>query len=252
MVAGYALLSSAAVLLAVSAWTARRPTVAVADLDGYLDRWSALHHGYDPRANLWARGLLRAVFPVARPLARRGVLPDVLSLWGVWLAVAAVVAAQAGGRWALLAGGLLALSGFSDAIDGAVATMTDRATRWGSVLDSSADRGSEVAYLLAVWAAGGPAGLAVLAGVAFGLLEYVRAKAAAAGMDGIGVVTVAERPVRIICCAGALLGAGLLVGHAVLVTAAALGALTMLSVVGLVQLAVAAHRSLTGGGPPPV
>lgn len=248
MVAGYALVGTAGVLLVASVLTAR-PGAAVPDRDGYLDRWAALHHGYDPRVNVWAHGLLTVSFVVARPLARRGVAPDVVTLWGVWLAAAVYVAAQAGGRWPLLAAVLVVVSGFGDTIDGAVAAMSGRASRWGVVLDSLADRVSDLAYLLAVWAVGAPAGLAVACGVAFGLLEYVRARAGVAGMDEIGVVTVGERPVRVICCAGALLGAGALVAHAPQAATLGLAALTALSAVALVQLVVVVHRSLAA--PPP-
>lgn len=250
MIAGYALAGSAAALLAASALTARRPTAPVAGLDGYLDAWSVLHHGYDARANPWARRLLTLSFGVARPLARRGVAPDLLTLWGLWLAAAVVVAAQAGGRGPLLAGLLVAASGFADTVDGAVAAMTARATRWGYVLDSLVDRGSDLAYVVAVWMVGAPGGLAVACGVALGLLEYTRARAGAAGMAAIGVVTVAERPVRVICATGALLGAGLLVEHAALFATVGLGTLTGLSAVAFVQLLVAVRRSLTAPPPP--
>lgn len=249
MIAGYVLAGSAVALLAASVLTARRPAAPVPGLDGYLDRWSDLHHGYDPRGSGPARGLLAWSFRAARPLARRGVAPDVLSLWGAWLAGAVVAAAQPGGRWWLLAGVLLVLSGFADTLDGAVAAMTDRATRWGYVLDSLVDRVSDVAYVLAVWAAGAPAWLAVACGAAFGLLEYLRARAGAAGMDGIGVVTVAERPVRVICCAAALVGAGLAAEQAALLASVGLGALTVLSAVALLQLGVAVRRTLAD--PPP-
>lgn len=249
MIAASALAASAVVLVAAGAATARRPGVAVPDRNGYLDRWSGLHHGYDPRGNLWVRGLLGVSYAVARPLARRGLHPDVLTAWGAWLAAAVYVAAAAGGRWPLLAALLVVVSGFTDTIDGAVAAMTGRATRWGFVLDSLVDRCSDVAYVAAVWAVGAPAGLAVVCAAAIGLLEYTRARAGAAGMTEIGVVTVAERPVRVICCTAALLGAGAVAGQATLAGVLGLGALTALSTVGLVQLLVAVRRALAGAPP---
>lgn len=246
MIAGYVLAGSAVLLLVASTVTARAPAAAVPDRDGYLRGWSALHNDYDPRDSPWVRGLLGVSYRVARPLAVRGVPPDVLTAWGAWLAAAVYVAARAGGRWALLAAVLVVVSGFADTLDGAVAAMTHRATRWGYVLDSLVDRASDVAYLVAVWAVGAPAALAVACGVAFGLLEYLRARAGAAGMDEIGVVTVGERPVRVLCCAGALLGAGVAVEHAALAGTLGLGALLVLSVVALGQLLVAVRRSLAG------
>lgn len=245
MIAGVLLFSAAALLLG-SVVTIRAPGGPLASLEGYLSRWASLHQGYDPRGNAWVSATLRITFVVARPLARGGVHPDALTLWSLWLALAAFASAGAGGRWPLLAAALVVASGFGDALDGAVAAVTGRATRWGFVVDSVADRVSEAVFLLAVWAAGAPAGVAVTCGVAFGLLEYARARAATAGLDGIGAVTVAERPVRVALCAAALVAAGVAVDHAAVVAGCALGVLALLSAVALAQFLVAAHRALAG------
>lgn len=238
-------------LLAGSALTARRTDGPVPDLDGYLTRWSALHHGYDPRGSVPARALLTATYSLARPLSRWGVQPDALTLWTLWLACAALVAAHAGGRWPVVAGAVLALSGLGDTLDGAVAALSDRATPWGYVLDSVVDRVNDAIYLVAVWVVGAPAGLAVACGVALGLLEYLRARAGNAGMGEIGVVTVAERPVRVLLCTAALVVAGVAVDHAAAGATLALGVLTVLSAVAVVQLAVAVRRCLARTHPGP-
>lgn len=249
MIGLYVLLGAAVVLLAGSSLTARSTEGPIPDLDGYLSRWSAAHHGYDPRGSAPARVLLTATYALARPLSRWGVKPDALTLWTLWLACAALVAAQAGGRWPVVAGAIVVLSGLGDALDGAVAALTDRVTRWGYVFDSVVDRVNDALYLVAVWAVGAPAGLAVACGVAFGLLEYLRARAGNAGMGEIGVVTVGERPVRIIFCAAALVVAGGAADQGVAAATLALGVLTLLSTVAVVQLAVAVRRSLTGVHP---
>lgn len=246
------LLGTAAALLAGSALTARRTPGPVPDLEGYLRRWSGLHHGYDPHGSLAARALLTATYALARPVSRWGVKPDALTLWTLWFACAALVAAHAGGRWPAVAAAMLALSGLGDALDGAVAAMTDRVTPWGSVFDSVVDRVNDAIYLVAVWVVGAPAGLAVFCGVALGLLEYLRARAGNAGMAEIGVVTVGERPVRVILCTAALVVAGVAVDRAAAGATLALGVLALLSAVAVVQLAVAVRRSLAGvaSGPP--
>jgi phosphatidylglycerophosphate synthase len=243
-----ALLAVAWVALAVlTIVKARRPALAVPDLAGYFDRWQALHGGYDPRAgSVWLRGWLVLAYRVARPLARVGVLPDVLTLWTVWLALAVFVPAQAGGRWPLLGGLVLVLSGLGDTLDGCVAALTDRATRWGYVLDSVVDRLNDVIYLLAVVAIGGAPAVAVVAGVAFFLLEYLRARGANAGAGEVGTVTVGERANRVILTALGLIFAAVFVDHAALVATIALAALAGLSLIGLAQLAVAVRRQLTG------
>lgn len=246
MIAAYALAGFAALLAVGTVVTARRPDGPAPDLDDYYTRWGGLHHGYEPRANTWVRGLLRVSYGVARPLARWGVLPTAITLWSIWFAFAVLVAAAAGGRWPVLAGVLLLASGFGDALDGAVAAMTGRATRWGFVIDSLADRLTDMVYLVAVWAVGAPGWLAVACGVAFGLLEYLRARAGNAGMGEIGVVTVGERPVRVILCAWAMLFAGVFVEQSGMVATIGLGVLTALSAGAVIQLGVVVRQTLTG------
>lgn len=249
MIGLLALLAAGAALVALTLGTARRFLGVIPDFDGYLTRWSPLHGGYDARANIWLLGWLRLSYTVARPLARRGVLPDALTLWGVWLAFAVFVPAQAGGRWPLLAGWVLVSSGLADTLDGCVAVLTDRATRWGYVLDSVVDRVVDVVYLLAVVGAGGRADLAVVAGTAFFLLEYLRARAGNAGMGEVEMITVGERAMRVIFCAVGLFFGGLAPARADLIATLALGALAAFSIAGFVQLAAAVRRRLVPGQP---
>ncbi|MGH8908422.1 MAG: CDP-alcohol phosphatidyltransferase family protein [Egibacteraceae bacterium] len=239
-----ALLAAAALLGALALATARRPEGPIPDREGYFERWRALHGGYDPRGNPWVRGWLALSYWIARPLAARGVLPDVVTLWSVWLAFAVFVPAAAGGRWPILAGWILVASGLGDGIDGCVAVLTDRATRWGYVLDSAVDRVNDVIYLFAVVSVGGPPALAIAAGIAFGLLEYIRARAANAGMGDVGVVTVGERAMRVILCSAGIHFGGVFAGHADLVATLGLAALTTFSVIGLAQLILAVRRQL--------
>lgn len=242
------LLAGAAALAAVTVVTARPPASAVPAFAGYLERWAPLHGGYDPRRSAVLLGWLRLTFAVARPLARRGLRPDVVTLWGLWLAFAVYVAALAGGRWPLLAGIVLVASGLADTLDGCVAVLTERATRWGYVLDSLVDRASDVVYLFAMVAVGGRVDLALTAGLAFGFLEYLRARAGNAGMDRVEVATVGERATRVICCAVGLVVAGLFPDRAALATSLALGVLAVLSAAGVAQLLVAVRRYLVRVG----
>jgi phosphatidylglycerophosphate synthase len=106
------------------------------------------------------------------------------------------------------------------------------------VLDSLCDRVSDAAYAAALYAAGAPAGLAVAAAAAAWLHEYLRSRAAVAGMSDIGVLTVSERPTRVIVTTMFLLGAGLYPSASGRWTAAGALAMTTLGVVGFVQLLV--------------
>jgi CDP-diacylglycerol--glycerol-3-phosphate 3-phosphatidyltransferase len=175
--------------------------------------------------------------------------PDAVTVLGLLLAVAVVLPASAGGRWPLLAVLLVVVSGVLDSLDGAVAVLAARTTRWGFVLDSLCDRISDAAYAGALALAGGPWAIAV-AGVALAWLqEYARARAAVAGMPEIGVVTVSERPTRVIVTATFLLGAGLYPASTGRWATAGTAAWATLGVVGLVQLLVVIRRRHRAGDP---
>ena len=213
------------------------------DRDGFLETWSRLHHFDARRANVFVRGWLAVVLAVSRPLARRGVAPDLVTLGSLVVAAGVPALAAPGGWWLVAAAALVLMSAVLDGVDGAVAVLTERESRWGYVLDSVVDRVSEALFLLALWAGGADGRLVVAAGVLVYLLEYTRARAGSAGGDGVGRITVAERPQRVIVLVFGLLagpfGSGLL--------SVAAGVLAALTVVGLVQLLLAVRRQLGTG-----
>jgi phosphatidylglycerophosphate synthase len=239
------LLAAGAVLVVISLVTARRPEEPVPDFEGYLDRWSALHGGYDPRGNFWLRGWLEMTYWIARPLAKVGILPDMLTIWSIWLACAVFPPALAGGRWQILAGWILVVSGLGDTLDGCVAALNDRATRFGYVLDSLVDRINDVVYLLAVWVVGGPAALAIAAGVLLFLQEYTRARAGNAGLDEVGVVTVGERATRVILTSASIHFGGVFLGYEALVATIGLVALVVVGLVSNYQVIRYVRRRLS-------
>jgi phosphatidylglycerophosphate synthase len=208
----------------------------------YLLEWSALHGGAGTGGLVgrWL-GLAHAL---AGPLIRLGAGPDAVTLLGLLLALGALGPAAAGGHWPVLAASVVAASGLLDNLDGAVAVMTGRASRHGFVLDSVCDRIAEAGYCAALWLAGAPAGLAVTGAALAWLHEYTRARAAVAGMPEIGVVTVAERPTRVIVTVMFLLGCGLFPGVHQGWALAGTAAWTALGAVGVVQLAVVVGRRL--------
>lgn len=177
--------------------------------NGYAVAWSQLHGGFDPRrAGPAVRGWLRAAYGVGAVLARAGIPPAAVTLAGlVTSASVPVLAGQSTGRLALAAV-FVVLSAMADSVDGAVAVLSGRASRLGYVYDSVVDRIGEACWLAAFWVVGAPAPLVVLIGAVCWLHEYVRARAAVAGMTEIGAVTVGERPTRVVLAAGGLLLAG--------------------------------------------
>ena len=236
---------SGLLLAVLGAVTARRPVEPVPDRDGYFERWSATHGGYDPRSgSVWVRGWLSMVLVLARPLARVGVQPDVVTWSSLWLAGLVLALADAGGWWAVLAGVLMVASALLDSLDGGLAVLEDRQTSWGYVLDSVVDRCSDVVWVLAAVAVGCPleVALAVVSGIF--LLEYLRARAGNAGFGEVGTVTVAERPTRVIVLAPTLAVCGLLPAYAEVASVAGPAVLLGLTVVGVVQLGVVVRRAL--------
>lgn len=252
--AGLAVLATALavaglVVLAITVGTARRPGEPIPDLTEYLRRWSVLHGGYDPSQARVTGGWLRLVYHLAAAPARRGVRPNALTVAGVWTGAAALLPAAAGGRWLLAAAGVVAVSGLLDSLDGAVASLTGRVTRFGYVLDSVADRVVDGVYLVVLYLAGAAGPVCVLAGAATVLLEYTRARAGAAGFAEVGIVTPGERPTRIVVTALGLLATAVAPGLPVAVTVAAavIAGLTTLSWLLLIRVV---HRGLTGAAPP--
>jgi CDP-diacylglycerol--glycerol-3-phosphate 3-phosphatidyltransferase len=197
----------------------------------HLLRWEELH---GVTASPLVRRWLRLVQLLARPLAAARVPPDLLT--AAALAATALALAVPHG-WVLVL-----LAGLLDGLDGAVAVLADRVSARGALLDRVADRLGEVLFAVLLVRAGAPWGLGLACGAGMLGLEAMR-------RGGVGRVTVAERPVRVLFTA-----AGLATWPG-LWTSALLG----LSLVGIGQLAQAGPSSsltmradsATNGRPPP-
>jgi CDP-diacylglycerol--glycerol-3-phosphate 3-phosphatidyltransferase len=132
---------------------------------------------------------------VARPLARAGVDPNLLTaasfLSGV-LSGAAFAFGRIFPAWILLV-----VSGVLDMIDGRVAELSGRTSKFGAILDSTLDRYAEFALfggLIWYFRDGWIAGLAALALAGSIMVSYTRARAEGLGIecrDGL-----AQRPER--------------------------------------------------------
>ncbi|CAL9334436.1 YhjD/YihY/BrkB family envelope integrity protein [Streptomyces sp. enrichment culture] len=177
---------------------------------GGLDRWAELHGGHDPSGSVLTSTWVALVQRCARTRPLRAVPPDLLSLAGPLAVAAAVAPAAAGGPWPLVSCALVVLSGLCDGLDGAVAAVTDRARPLGAVVDALADRVADLLLAVVLYVLGAPAAWCLAAVSLAQLHEYVRARANAAGMRGVGALSVAERPLRVVLCALACLGSGLL------------------------------------------
>jgi phosphatidylglycerophosphate synthase len=219
--------------------------------DEYAAAWSGLHGGFDPtRASPLVKGWVRLAYRIGSWLNRHRIGPMAVTTAGLVLCLLVPVAVLLGHvglstLWeragVLLAAVLVLAAALADGLDGAVAVLSGRTTKLGYVYDSVADRLGELAWLTAFWLAGAPAWLVVTAGATSWLHEYARARATAAGMSEIGVVTVAERPTRVLVAIFGLLAAAVLPA---LITAATAVWLALAVIAG-VQLGVAVRRALT-------
>ncbi len=209
-------------------------------------RWSSTHGGLEPARGSVVDRWLRVAEALARPLAARGVTPDTVTAAGVGVAALAAVAA---GRRPGLAGAGVIASAVLDGLDGTVAVLTGTAGRRGFLLDSLADRASDALLLVALRRVGAHEPVVAAAAGATVALEYARARAAAAGFEGIGLVTVGERPTRMIIAASGLLTAVLFPARRGQVADLAAAAVTGLAGVGAAQFVRTALPALAAPDP---
>jgi phosphatidylglycerophosphate synthase len=220
--------------------------VDVDDLEGYLERWSRAHGDYDVWSSRSTLAWLRLAHFLAAPLVRRRVRPSwVTSVGGVG-AVAIGVVAALGGRWALLAAVLVVVVALLDGLDGAVAEMSGAATAWGRILDQLVDRIGDLSMLAGLWALGAPGPVCAAAAALTLLDESIRASAAAEGMGEKGLVTIAERPTRLIIGGFSFAAAGVVPSVAVAVVTVGSGLWGILALLATTQLLVNVRRRLRG------
>ena len=183
--------------------------------------------------------------PIGRGLLRVGLTPDSVTVIGtVGVSAAALVLYP---RGSLLAGTLvITLFVFADSVDGTMARLSGRSSRWGAFLDSVLDRVSDAAIFggLTLWfvAEGSSPGVALsLAALVLGqLVSYTRARAEGLGAQAaVGLAERAERLIIVLVAAG-VVGMGL--PPAVLVGAMAL--LVVLSTITIGQRMVVVRRQL--------
>jgi CDP-diacylglycerol--glycerol-3-phosphate 3-phosphatidyltransferase len=145
---------------------------------------------------------------VARVLARTPLTPDIITWFGFILTLGAAALIVTGHPFA--AGFVVLAAGYFDILDGALARLTGKVTPFGGVLDSTLDRLSDAALLIAIlfffdWTTWLVL-LVFLAMVSSLLVSYIRARALDAGLEpGRGIFTRSERVV--------VLALGLLLSH---------------------------------------
>jgi len=151
--------------------------------------WSDLH------GNAKISGIVKAwlsiSYLIVKPISKFRITPNILTMFGLFFGV--ILFLNANTPWASV---LLVLSLICDGIDGSLAILTKKPTKWGAILDSVVDRLTEIFWVLALYKIGADLKLLILVLLTASLQEYVRARSAGLGVSEVGIVTFAERPVR--------------------------------------------------------
>jgi CDP-diacylglycerol---glycerol-3-phosphate 3-phosphatidyltransferase len=165
--------------------------------------------------NRFARAFVNKLFtPLARLLIKLGISPDVVTIVGtVGVCVGALVLYP---RHEFFWGSLvIAVFALSDTLDGTMARLSGRSTRWGAYLDSTLDRVADSAIFggLVLWYSGDGntphlAALALACLILGSVVSYAKARAEGLGMTAnVGIAERAERVV-VVLLATALVGLG--------------------------------------------
>ena len=159
------------------------------DKKEFFSIWSNLHGGakIEGIVKTW----LQISYASAKFLSKLRVTPNLLTFAGLFFAIALW---QFANSWA--AALFLVLSLFFDGIDGSLAILQKKTSKFGAFTDSFVDRISEVFWALALYKLGAPAALVFIALLATYVQEYIRARSGGLGYNEVGIVTICERPVR--------------------------------------------------------
>jgi phosphatidylglycerophosphate synthase len=159
------------------------------DKKEFFNTWSNLHGG--AKIEGVVKAWLQISYASAKFLSKLRVTPNLLTFAGLFFAIALW---QYANSWP--AAVFLVLSLFFDGIDGSLAILQKKTSKFGAFTDSFVDRISEVFWALALYELGAPPTLVFIALLATYVQEYLRARAGGLGHEEVGIVTICERPVR--------------------------------------------------------
>ncbi len=155
----------------------------------FLSTWSKIHG--DAQVTGIVKGWLNISYLITKLLAKIRISPNGLTIFGLVFGVLLYLNSQS--IWAPI---LLVLSLICDGLDGSLAIITEKSSKWGAILDSVIDRLTEVFWVLALYSLGINLNLLIAVLILSTVQEYLRARAGGVGVVEVGVVTYAERPVR--------------------------------------------------------
>lgn len=158
-------------------------------IETFYEKWSELHGSAQVKGvvKVW----LTLSYWLSRPLVALLITPNALSYISILAGGTFLLLAKS--NWAIL---LLVLSLLLDGIDGSVAILGDKTTKYGALLDSVADRIVEAFWILGLYVMGAPWQPLFVIWLASYIQEYMRARSSSLGVTEILLVTWSERPVR--------------------------------------------------------
>jgi CDP-diacylglycerol--glycerol-3-phosphate 3-phosphatidyltransferase len=205
----------------------------------YESAWSTLHGEAQPSGLI--RKWLRFMFVVTTPLLR--ISPNTITLGSGLFAIGLAALARVPAFNWLVALGIFLL-GMLDGIDGVLAVRRNQVTQWGAFLDSMIDRVVDVAIAAMLIFAGAEPLVVIVAATLTLVHEYMRARAASVGYYLVGVVSVAEKPTRIILGVVAFTACSVVTGHASTFMSISAWVWLWLALIGVTQLFASYRKAL--------
>jgi CDP-diacylglycerol--glycerol-3-phosphate 3-phosphatidyltransferase len=166
--------------------------------------------------NRFARAFAtRLLTPLATFFLRLGISPDVVTIVGTFGVCFSALFFYPSHQF-LWGSILIAIFAMSDSLDGVMARLSGRSTKWGAYLDSTLDRVADSAIFggLVLWYSGDGntphlAALALACLILGSVVSYAKARAEGLGMTAnVGIAERAERVVVVLLATG-LVGLGL-------------------------------------------
>ena len=165
---------------------------------------------------------------LASVLGRTGVSPNAVTLLSLITAITGVLVTLST-RSGLVLGLTVLVSGFFDAIDGALARVQRRSSARGALLDSVADRVCEALFALGILALGLNPYVVCLFLALSSLTSYLRARGESLGVvsAGVGLMERAERLISLLLITTVYELAGLAIANALLTIVVVLTGVTV-------------------------
>jgi phosphatidylglycerophosphate synthase len=164
----------------------------------FMREWSRLHGDVSPSRVVIA--WLNISYQLAKALSVMRFTPNALTLVGLGVSILAPIFAPNPASALFVVIALII-----DGCDGSLAIISQKVSVKGAIWDSLADRTAEGLWAIALWRIGVPIWLVTGLWILATTQEYLRARFNSQGNNEIGIVTVAERPVRALVTAVSLI-----------------------------------------------